>query len=157
MNTIALYCGSFNPFHIGHLDVFHKAEHIFGEDNVVICQGVNPDKAQSDHSIMNIKSLTGKRRIVYANFTHELYREVELENPDYSVVLIKGIRNGFDLVVENDQLQWMNDFRLEDHVDAFPMNIMYIPSDVTLQHISSSAIRSVNKLRASRANKFIVK
>ena len=41
MKKIAIYAGSFNPFHIGHLNIVKKAEKIFGEGNVLIAIGVN--------------------------------------------------------------------------------------------------------------------
>ena len=34
MKTIAVFAGSFNPFHKGHLNIVQKAEDIFGKGNV---------------------------------------------------------------------------------------------------------------------------
>ena len=42
---VALYPGSFDPFHLGHLDVVEEAVGIFGE--VVVGVMVNPDKPAS--------------------------------------------------------------------------------------------------------------
>ena len=42
MKTIAIYPGSFNPFHIGHLNIVEKTERIFGKGNVVVAMGINP-------------------------------------------------------------------------------------------------------------------
>ena len=42
MRTVAVYTGSFNPFHKGHLDILNKAKRMF--DEVVIAVGHNPDK-----------------------------------------------------------------------------------------------------------------
>ena len=39
---IGLYPGTFNPFHVGHLNILLKAEKIF--DKVIILRGNNPDK-----------------------------------------------------------------------------------------------------------------
>lgn len=44
MKTIAIYPGSFNKMHIGHINILEKAERIFGRGNVLIAVGVNPDK-----------------------------------------------------------------------------------------------------------------
>lgn len=39
---IALYPGSFNPLHEGHIDVMDKAFCIFS--HVILARGINPDK-----------------------------------------------------------------------------------------------------------------
>lgn len=44
MRTIAIYPGSFNKMHIGHLNIIEKAERIFGKGNVIVAIGINPDK-----------------------------------------------------------------------------------------------------------------
>jgi len=46
--SIGLYAGSFDPFHVGHLDVLHKAEKLF--DKVIVVRAVNPDKPGSSRS-----------------------------------------------------------------------------------------------------------
>ena len=40
--SIAVYAGSFNPFHRGHYNILIKAEQIF--DKVIIARGINPEK-----------------------------------------------------------------------------------------------------------------
>ncbi len=56
---IALYGGTFDPFHIGHLNILEKAEAIFGKDNVIVCVGINPSKIPQ--SILNVISNYGER------------------------------------------------------------------------------------------------
>ena len=51
MKTIALYCGTFSPFHIGHLNIVEKAERVFGKGNVLIAIGINPEKERSIDNI----------------------------------------------------------------------------------------------------------
>lgn len=48
MKTLAIYAGSFNPFHIGHLNVLNKAENIFGQGNIIIAIGINPAKIKPE-------------------------------------------------------------------------------------------------------------
>jgi pantetheine-phosphate adenylyltransferase len=50
--NIGIYAGSFNPFHIGHLNILKKAEAIF--DKVIVAQGVNPDKGNSEFNPPNL-------------------------------------------------------------------------------------------------------
>ena len=39
---LGVYAGSFQPFHLGHLNILEKAEQIF--DQVIIARGINPSK-----------------------------------------------------------------------------------------------------------------
>jgi len=50
MKTLAIYPGSFNPFHIGHLNIVEKAQDIFGVDNVLVAIGNNPFKMKRKSS-----------------------------------------------------------------------------------------------------------
>ena len=75
MKTIAIYPGSFNPFHIGHLNIVEKAERVFGEGNVLIAIGDNPEKSNrgdSEKRALEISKKTGRSVEVYDIFLHEL-------------------------------------------------------------------------------------
>ena len=87
MKTLAIYAGSFNPFHIGHLNIVEKAEKVFGEGNVLIAMGVNPEKAKSEDLLsrsVEIANKTGRTVEVYTTFLHELVEKKEAEG--YKVV-----------------------------------------------------------------------
>ena len=62
MKTLAIYAGSFNPFHIGHLNIVEKAEKIFGEGNVLIAIGVNPEKSNGGSSLSRALEISDKIR-----------------------------------------------------------------------------------------------
>jgi pantetheine-phosphate adenylyltransferase len=112
MKTLAIYAGSFNPFHIGHLNIVEKAEKIFGRGNVLIAIGVNPEKSKSEDLLsrsVDIANKTGRSVEVYTTFLHELIDKKESEG--YKVVLIRGLRNGDDLAYEDNQLKFINDFK----------------------------------------------
>ena len=145
--TIALYCGSFNPFHVGHLNILRKAEQIFGTDNVYVFQGNNPGKVTTTRGIGFLKALRNNHTGYYNKFTHEIIQE--LEEDGYNVVLVRGLRNGHDLSKESDQLEWMKGYK-ED------INICYIPCDKEYEHISSTYIKQTNAFREGSADKYIV-
>lgn len=142
MKTIALYCGTFSPFHIGHLNIVEKSERIFGKGNVIIAMGINPDKALNDHIYMkkmNVESKKlsenlGREVITYSNFQFQLIEEYE--KLGYNVVLIRGLRNGVDLDYEVNQMRFTTDFKKD-------VNVVYITCDKEFEHISSSAIRKI--------------
>lgn len=152
MKTIAIYPGSFNPFHKGHLNILEKAKRIFGDENVIISIGQNPSKeGQSETELIQrvkeINKITGTSVEIYQNFLHEYIES--LENHGFNVVVVRGLRNGSDLDYEVNQMRFINDFK-ED------INVVYITCDKEFEHISSSAIRSLQKFRSGSADKYLI-
>lgn len=139
MKTIAIYPGSFNKMHIGHLNILEKAERIFGRGNVLIAVGVNPDKQntlKSDDEIHLLEQRINRKVITYSKFLHELIQDYEDEG--YKVVIIRGLRNGVDLDYEVNQYRFVDDFKKD-------VNVIYITCDRQYEHISSSAIRKIEQ------------
>lgn len=152
---LGIYAGSFNPFTIGHNNILEKAERILGEGSIMIAIGCNPDKPSSDNfarATYLSDKISEKRSSVmveaYTIFLHELILQKEEEG--YDVVLIRGLRNGDDLSHEDNQLKFIEDIMpLNYH-----LNVMFIMSDEKYKHISSSAVRSLNKFREGCGDKY---
>jgi pantetheine-phosphate adenylyltransferase len=152
MKTIALFCGTFSPTHIGHLNILEKAERIFGKGNVILAIGLNPDKManrslflkerEEDAKILSNK--IGREVIVYNKFLHQVVEEYEKEG--YDVVIIRGLRNGDDLDYEVNQMRFINDFKKN-------INVVYITCDKEFEHISSSAIRKIDAFGGEELSK----
>ena len=150
MKTLAIYAGSFNPFHIGHLNIFEKAENVFGKRNVLIAIGVNPEKSKSEDLLSRageIANKTGRSVEVYTTFLHELVEKKEAEG--YKVVLVRGLRNGDDLAYEDNQLKFINDFKKN-------IDVVFFRCDEQFAHISSSAIRNLQTFRTGSGDKYCV-
>jgi pantetheine-phosphate adenylyltransferase len=154
MKTLAVYCGSFNPFHIGHLNIVDKMEKIFGYGNIMIAIGVNPSKVlPMDQSELLERALKLSKGLdvpveVYTTFLHELIEKKESEG--YNVILVRGLRNGDDLDYEDNQLKFIKDFKKD-------LNVVFIRCDEEFEHISSSAIRSLESFRPGSGEKYLVK
>jgi len=144
--TIAIYPGSFNPFTVGHQNILEKAERIFGEGNVIIAIGVNPDKTPNYLDVNKYSRVETVRNQLpsatvegYEGFLTEYVRE-KMEETGKRVVVIRGLRNGhdFDYEYNSSHFCW----------DQFPeMNIIMIPCDPMYIHISSSAYRQLEKIK----------
>lgn len=140
---ISIYPGSFNPWHDGHEDVLQKALKVF--DRVVIAKGLNPDKIE----------FTYPYTITNAILTEEIWNKINsnvhrtefvtslsdfIKTVPNSCAIIKGLRNAQDLEYETIQQYWNEDLGIE--IPTF-----YVITDRKLRHISSSAIRAVEKFK----------
>lgn len=136
---VAIYPGSFNPWHLGHDDILKKALKIF--DKVIVAIGLNPEKTSGTipELVEDVQSristeLREKSSVVY--FHGLLAKEVVRVG---AVAVIRGLRNGHDLQYEMNNQYWNEDLGLE-------VPIVYFVCDRKLSHISSSAIRSLGKI-----------
>lgn len=155
MKTLALFCGTFSPMHLGHLNILRKAEDIFGKGNVEIRIGINPDKINSDSKEQYIKDLenhckdiqekTGTKADFYLGFLHDHIDSLE-KTFGYNVVIVKGLRNGDDLNYEINQLRFINDFKKD-------VKTIFITCDKEYEHISSSAIKKLDQFGGYDATK----
>lgn len=139
MKTKVLFCGSFHPFHIGHLNILKKAEKMFGKENIIVCIGKNPSKIYDvsfSSSPETLSEKLGVEVIEYHKYLHKLVEDYE--SLGYNVVVVRGLRDGKDLDFEMNQEQWIKEFKKD-------VSIVYITCDREFTHISSSAIREVAK------------
>ncbi|MFW6226041.1 MAG: adenylyltransferase/cytidyltransferase family protein [bacterium] len=142
--NIGVYAGSFNPFHVGHMNILKKSQKMF--DKVIVAFGNNPEKGLSDVKIP--ESLKYIQTLKYDGLVTDLLNEIESKN--VKATLIRGIRNGADLSYESNQLSFINEIRPST-------NVVYIPCDKQYEHISSSAIRNLMKFNKQKSDKYIIK
>jgi len=126
---IAVFAGSFNPFHKGHYNVLQKAERIF--DKVIIAFGQNPVKDERTWEIP--KSIQNRQIEHYNSLLTDLLIAVG-DDP----VLIRGLRNSTDFQYEQNQYRYMQELMPN-------INIVNIYCDKEFEHISSSGIRTLEK------------
>ncbi len=138
MGTIALYPGSFNPWHEGHDDILQKALKVF--DNIVVLQGHNPAKLEvKDKSFLTATSKYGDR--VTGGFFKGLL--VDAVKDFGFTAIIRGLRNGHDLQYETNNQYWNEDLGCE-------IPFVYFICDRKYSHISSSSIKMVNDMKNTR-------
>lgn len=126
---IAVFCGSFNPFHKGHYNVLKKAERIF--DKVIISFGRNPDKTSRTWDIPN--SIKNRQLTEYNGLLTDF-----IESLDYDVVVVRGLRNSTDFQYEQNQYRYIQELMPQ-------IKIINIFCDKEFEHISSSGIRTLEK------------
>lgn len=128
---VGIYAGTFNPFHIGHLSILEKAEMMF--DKVIVAVGINPQKHVAKDNML-AETLPFHEVVSFDTLMVDL---VERESALCDVTLVRGLRNGYDLDYEMNQLCFMQEMRPNTHA-------VYIPCDKNLEHISSSALKGLS-------------
>ncbi len=132
---IALFPGSFDPFHNGHLEVIERASKLF--DEVVVASLRNPQKGEPLFSIeereaMLVESLAhidNARVVVMTTLVVDLARQVG------ATVIVKGLRAVSDFESELQMAQ-MN--RQLSGIET-----LFIPTGSQYAYIASKLIREV--------------
>ncbi|QEC80271.1 adenylyltransferase/cytidyltransferase family protein [Mucilaginibacter ginsenosidivorax] len=136
---IAVYPGSFNPFHKGHFNILQKAEQVF--DKVIIARGVNPGKEATSYALPDI--LKYRQLATYEGLLTDF-----TGNLGYPVTIIRGLRNGSDLQYELNQYRYMQELGDKN------INVIAIFCDMEFEHISSTGIRQLEKY--GKAGEYLV-
>ena len=146
--NIAVYPGSFDPFHKGHYDVLMKAKEIF--EQVIIAVGVNPHKdvRSFDFPIKEIENLGFIVDPYEGLLTDYIKSDLFSKNEP---TIIRGLRNSTDLQFEMTQYRFMQ--------DQYPeVKVVSIFCDKEYEHISSSAIKALYLMdKKEEAEKYLPK
>ena len=133
----AVYPGTFNPFHKGHVSIVRQALQVF--DTVYVLRLQNPDKPVPPP--MDPIWLSGvKVPEPYKGLLRDWIEDHNsLEDPDDQIHgVIRGIRGAGDIQEALEYKFWNEDLGLKIPI------IHFLPSRETL-HYSSSAIRGLGK------------
>lgn len=149
MRTLALYAGSFNPIHAGHIFVINVANQIFGEDSVKVVLADNPKKhylVSKEQRSEWIWETTGKTPLhtdgFVCDFCDNYMRVHNLSDGEQiydQIVLIRGVRTLSDLEVEMP----MAGYNYNITHGKYPT--IFIPCPADLRDLSSSAVRVISK------------
>jgi pantetheine-phosphate adenylyltransferase len=142
---IGIFAGSFNPFHVGHMNVIRKAERMF--DKVLVCCGRNVGKGEQpfvdeDRYKSVCATLPFHQVVHWSGLLTDLVTETEKLGAE--VHLVKGFRTDHDIPYEMALLWHMRRLKPD-------LSVVYIPCDHEYVYISSSSIRELRKFSAPTA------
>lgn len=138
---VAVYAGSFNPFHKGHYNILEKAEKIF--DKVIIVRAYNPLK---QNEMIPLPSHLNTRPVMeFDGLLTDLIKTLPFDN----VTLIRGLRNSVDLQHELNQYRYFQDLMPE-------IQVVSIFCDKEFEHISSSGIRALKHFGDEHIRKYLL-
>jgi len=151
MKRIGVYCGSFNPFTIGHLNVYEKACNMF--DEVIIAIGVNADKQEDkpyERHLELSKQLPDAKVDIYQGLTTDYMDRVkDRQGEECAVTLIRGLRDSKDLDYESGTIRYLQDLKPD-------ISVALILCDRDYTHVSSSGVRAMQKFDKEQAKKYLL-
>lgn len=135
----AIYPGSFDPFTLGHLDLIHRALHLF--DEVIVAVAVNANKQSlftlEERQVMIAEVLKDTPQVQVLAFDGLL---VDFAKQHQACALVRGLRAVSDFEWEF-QLALMN-----RHLDEQLETIFLMPN-AEFTYLSSSMVKEVARLQ----------
>jgi pantetheine-phosphate adenylyltransferase len=127
--NIAVFAGSFNPFHKGHYNVLQKAEKLF--DKVIIAFGKNLSKHERTWNLPT--TIVNRQHAEYNGLLTDY-----LDSLAYDVTVVRGLRNSTDFQYEQNQYRYLQELKPD-------IKIVNIFCNKEFEHISSSGIRTLEQ------------
>ncbi len=135
---IAMFPGSFNPLHKGHIDVIRRAAQLF--DKLYIVVSINVDKEQDDLNKRFLKVKRQIQKLKLKNVETAINKEftIDFAKKHKCKYLVRSLRDIKDFKYELVLAQ--ANYKLDKNIET-----IFFVSNPSLVNISSHAIREMNK------------
>ena len=143
---IAVYPGSFQPFHRGHLSILRRAEQAF--DKVIVALGVNRQKLRATESLDERGEALRLQLPFHETGTFDGLLAEFLDGVEAPVTVVRGVRDGTDLEAELRYTRFLDELRPGT-------GVVWISCEPEYQHLSSSAMRELAAIRPGAETRYL--
>ena len=143
---IAVYPGSFQPFHLGHLSILQRAEQAF--DKVIVALGVNRQKLSSADSLDQRQEALQTQLPFHETAAFGGLLSEFLDGVGTPVTVVRGVRDGTDLEAELRYTRFLDELRPGT-------GVVWISCEPQFQHLSSSAMRELAAIQPGAEKRYI--
>jgi pantetheine-phosphate adenylyltransferase len=134
-NRLAVYPGTFDPVHLGHLDVIERGSRVF--DRLIVGVGINPDKA-TFFSLEERVELVRQVIKPFPNVAAETFEDlsVSFARRVGARVMLRGLRTTSDM--ENEFAMSLMNLNLDPAVET-----VFLMAKEAYSHVSSTLLRQI--------------
>jgi pantetheine-phosphate adenylyltransferase len=134
-NRVAVYTGTFDPIHLGHLDVIARGSRLF--DRLIVGVGINPDKTtffDQDERVELVQSAVSEWPNVLVQPFSGL--AVAFVRQAGAMAVLRGLRTTSDM--ENEFTMALMNRTLDPDIET-----VFLMAKERYSHVSSSLLRQV--------------
>lgn len=135
---IAVYTGTFDPVHLGHLDIIARGSRLF--DRLIVGVGINPEKAplfSTEERVSLIQEVTREYENVEVVGFDKL--AVQFVRQCGARLMLRGLRTLSDM--ENEFTMSLMNLNLDPGIET-----VYLMAKEEFSHVSSSLLRQIAML-----------
>ncbi len=132
---VAVYTGTFDPVHRGHIDIIQRGSHLF--DRLIVGVGINPDKTtlfSIEERVELIRRVTSDQENVEVQEFHGL--AVQFVRKAGARIMLRGLRTLSDMEYEFT-MSLMN-LNLDPGIET-----VFLMAKEEFSHVSSSLLRQI--------------
>lgn len=136
----AVYTGTFDPVHLGHIDIIQRGCRLF--DRLIVGVGVNPDKQTlftPDERVQLIRAVAEERKWTNVEVNAFNGLAVRFVRECGAMVVLRGLRTLSDMEYEFT-MSLMN-LNLDPEIET-----VFLMAKEEFSHVSSSLLRQIAKL-----------
>ena len=115
---------------------------------MIIAPGVNRQKARSVEAVEERQAALGRQLCFHEVSGFGGLLSEFLDQLEYSVTVVRGVRDGTDLEAEMRFSRFLNDLRPETQ-------LVWIACQAELQHVSSNAVRELESFHSGAGGRYV--